>query len=213
MGAQRRPRQGYCYDSNRMNQLLKFKNSSNQKGFTLIELIIVLTLIGILAPGMALIFSNILDNYRTMTAITSATKRSEYVLNRFTEDMNSCKTIKRADEKEIEIEIETDPVQTYRYKIDDTDGTIKLCLANCGIDQNFHTVIEGVRSTTKFKYLEADLGELANNPAKPWLSTDNGDYGKLNEIIYVELKLDLVFLDGTTSYSTIVFPERKVTLE
>ncbi len=87
MGAQRRPRQGYCYDSNRMNQLLKFKNSSNQKGFTLIELIIVLTLIGILAPGMALIFSNILDNYRTMTAITSATKRSEYVLNRFTEDM------------------------------------------------------------------------------------------------------------------------------
>ena len=213
MGAQRRPRQGYCYDSNRMNQLLKFKNSSNQKGFTLIELIIVLTLIGILAPGMALIFSNILDNYRTMTAITSATKRSEYVLNRFTEDMNSCKTIKRADEKEIEIEIETDPVQTYRYKIDDTDGTIKLCLANCGIDQNFHTVIEGVRSTTKFKYLEADLGELANNPAKPWLSTDNGDYGKLNEIIYVELNLDLVFRDGTTSYSTIVFPESKVTLE
>ena len=212
MGAQRRPRQGYCYDSNRMNQLLKFKNSSNQKGFTLIELIIVLTLIGILAPGMALIFSNILDNYRTMTAITSATKRSEYVLNRFTEDMNNCKTITRADEKEIEIEIATNPVQTYRYKIDDTDGTIKLCLANCGIDQNFHTVIEGVRSTTKFKYLEADLGELANNPAKPWLSTDNGDYGKLNEIIYVELKLDLVFLDGTTSYSTIVFPERKVTL-
>ena len=183
-----------------------------QKGFTLIELIIVVTLIGILAPGMTMIFSNILDNYRTMTAITSATKRSEYVLNRFTEDMNSCKTIKRADEKEIEIEIETDPVQTYRYKIDDTDGTIKLCLANCGIDQNFHTVIEGVRSTTKFKYLEADLGELANNPAKPWLSTDNGDYGKLNEIIYVELNLDLVFRDGTTSYSTIVFPERKVTL-
>ncbi len=213
MGAQRRPRQGYCYDSNRMNQLLKFKNSSNQKGFTLIELIIVLTLIGILAPGMALIFSNILDNYRTMTAITSATKRSEYVLNRFTEDMNNCKTITRADEKEIEIEIATNPVQTYRYKIDDTDGTIKLCLANCGIDQNFHTVIEGVRSTTKFKYLKADLGELANNPAKPWLSTDNGDYGKLNEIIYVELNLDLVFRDGTTSYSTVVFPESKVTLE
>ncbi len=72
---------------------------NNKKGFTLVELIIVLTLIGILAPGMSIIFSNILDNYRTMTAINSATKRSEYVLNRFTEDMNSCKTIKRADEK------------------------------------------------------------------------------------------------------------------
>ena len=186
------------------------------KGFTLIELIIVVTLIGILAPGMTMIFSNILDNYRTMTAIARVTKSSEYVLHRFTEDMNSCKTITKADEKEIEIEIATNPVQTYRYKIDGTDATIKLCVSssvNCGDDQNYHTVIEGVRSTTKFKYLEADLGELANNPAKPWLSTDNGDYGKLNEIIYVELKLDLVFRDGTTSYSTIVFPERKVTLE
>ncbi len=186
---------------------------NKQKGFTLIELIIVVTLIGILAPGMTMIFSNILDNYRTMTAITSATKRSEYVLNRFTEDMNNCKTIKRADEKEIEIEIETDPVQTYRYKIDDTDGTIKLCLADCGNDQNFHTVIEGVRSTTKFKYLEANLDELANNPAKPWLSSEPGHYDELNEIIYVELELDLVFRDGTTSYSTVIFPERKVTLE
>ena len=195
-----------------MIQLLKYKNPTNQKGFTLIELIIVLTLIGILAPGMALIFSNILDNYRTTTAIGNVTKRAEFALSRFTEDMNNCTTITRAGVEEIEIEIATVPAQTYRYKIDDTDGTIKLCLANCGIDQNFHTVIEGVRSTTKFKYLEADLGELANNPAKPWLSTDNGDYGKLNEIIYVELKLDLVFLDGTTSYSTIVFPERKVTL-
>jgi hypothetical protein len=29
----------------------------------------------------------------------------------------------------------------------------------------------------------------------------------------VELNLDLVFRDGTTSYSTVVFPESKVTLE
>ena len=192
---------------------IKMTVYNKQKGFTLIELIIVVTLIGILAPGMTMIFSNILDNYRTMTAITSATKRSEYVLNRFTEDMNNCKTITRADEKEIEIEIATNPVQTYRYKIDDTDGTIKLCLADCGNDQNFHTVIEGVRSTTKFKYLEANLDELANNPAKPWLSSEPGHYDELNEIIYVELELDLVFRDGTTSYSTVIFPERKVTLE
>ncbi len=196
-----------------MNQLLKYKNPTNQKGFTLIELIIVLTLIGILAPGMALIFSNILDNYRTTTAIGNVTKRAEFALSRFTEDMNNCTTITRAGVEEIEIEIATVPAQTYRYKIDGTDGTIKLCVSNCGNNQNYHTVIEGVRPTTQFKYLNAARTELANIPPKPWLSTDNGDYGKLNEIIYVELKLDLVFLDGTTSYSTIVFPERKVTLE
>ena len=195
-----------------MNQLLKYKNPTNQKGFTLIELIIVLTLIGILAPGMALIFSNILDNYRTMTAIGSVTKRAEFALSRFTEDMNNCTTITRAGVEEIEIEIATVPAQTYRYKIDGTDGTIKLCLADCGNNQNFHTVIEGVRPTTEFKYLNEDRAELADNPPKPWLSTEAGNHDRLNEIIYVELKLDLVFLDGTTSYSTIVFPERKVTL-
>ena len=67
---------------------------------------------------------------------------------------------------------------------------------------------KGVRPTTQFKYLNAARTELANIPPKPWLSTDNGDYGKLNEIIYVELKLDLVFLEETTSYSTIVYPEK-----
>ena len=185
---------------------------NNKKGFTIIELIVVVTLIGIIAPGMTLIFSNILDNYRTMNAIVRVTKSSEYVLHRFTEDMNSSKTIKRADVKEIEVEIETDPVQTYRYKIDDADGTIKLCVSSCGAAQNFHTMIKGVKSTSEFKYLGADLNELENDPTKPWLSSEVGDYDKLNEIIYVELKLDLVFRDGTTSYSTVVYPEKKETL-
>ena len=192
---------------------IKMAVYNKQKGFTLIELIIVLTLIGILAPGMSMIFSNILDNYRTMTAITSATKRSEYVLNRITEDINNCNTITRADDKEIEIEIANDPVQTYRYRINDSDAMVELCLADCGDDENYHTVIIGVASTTKFKYLDANLDELENDPEKPWLSSEVGDYDKLNEIIYVELKLDLVFRDSTTSYSTVVYPERKETLD
>ena len=186
---------------------------NNKKGFTIIELIVVVTITGILAPGMIMIFSNILDNYRTMSAIVRVTKSSEYVLHRFTEDMNNCKTIKRADVKEIEVEIETDPVQSYRYKIDDTDGTIKLCVSSCDDAQNFHTMIKGVKSTSEFKYLGADLNELENDPAKPWRSSNAGHYAKLNGIMFVELKLDLVFRDGTTSYFTVVYPEAKVLLE
>jgi hypothetical protein len=101
----------------------------------------------------------------------------------------------------------------------------------CNIDANFHTIIEGVRTTTQFNYLDIDRIEISETTVeegdtpKPWLyytfdailddfvvSDEDEEHAKLDEIIYVELKLDLVFLDGTTSYSTIVFPERKVTL-
>ena len=96
---------------------------------------------------------------------------------------------------------------------DDADGTIKLCVSSCGAAQNFHTMIKGVKSTSEFKYLGADLNELENDPTKPWLSSNAGHYAKLNGIMFVELKLDLVFRDGTTSYSTVVYPEAKELLE
>lgn len=103
--------------------------------------------------------------------------------------------------------------QTYHYKIDDSGSSIKLCVSSCDEDANFHTIINRVKSTTQFKYLDIDLDELANSPAKPWLSSNADHYDKLNSIVYVELKLDLDYLDGTVSYSTVVFPDNKLALE
>lgn len=181
-------------------------------GYSLVELIIVIAIIGILAPGMALIFTNIIDSYRTMNATNTVTKRGEFLLSRFTQDVNDCAVIRRADDKELEVEISTAPVQTYRYKIDDSDGTVKLCQSNCGTASNFKTIIKGVQSTSAFRYYDISVSELANSPGKPWLYNNSAHKPRLNAIIYVELKLDLAFMDGTASFSSFVHPDHKVTL-
>ena len=188
------------------------RKNFKSRGFTLVELIVVITLIGILAPGMTLIFSSILDNYRTMNAMARVTKSSEFILSRFTDDINESSKIKQADEKEIEIEINTTPVQTYYYKIDDSSSSIKLCVSSCDDNENFHTIIDRVQPTSQYKYLDTSLDELENSPAKPWLSSNSSHYDKLNSIIYVELKLDLQYLDDTVSYSTVIYPEKKIDL-
>lgn len=187
-------------------------NRTRKGGYSLVELIIAISIIGILAPGMTIIFTTIIGSYRTMNATNTVTKRGEFLLGRFTQDVNDCSVIKRADEKEMEVEIRTNPVQTYHYKIDDNNALVKLCQSDCGTDSNFKTIIKGVRSTTKFRYYDSSVDELENSPEKPWISTESGDKPRLNAIVYVELKLDLIFMDNTASYSSFVYPDNKITL-
>lgn len=191
-----------------MIQLLKFKNSSNQKGFTLIELIVVITLIGIMVPAMTLMYSNILESYRKMREIQSVTEKFDFTLDRVTEDLNKMTSLQIADDKNIRF---VTPENTTVYKIDNDDNTLKLCVENCdSYPANFYELTNGIHANTVIKYYDGGFVEVNTAVGPGWNSEE--DLGDINTIKYVSLKLVINYQGATTKMITIVYPENKVDL-
>lgn len=192
-----------------MIQLLKFKNSSNQKGFTLIELIVVITLIGIMVPAMTLMYSNILESYRKMREIQSVTEKFDFTLDRVTEDLNKMTSLQIADDKNIRF---VTPENTTVYKIDNDDNTLKLCVENCdSYPANFYELTNGIDANTVIKYYDGGFVEVNTAAGPGWNSEE--DPGDINTIKYVSLKLVINYQGATTKMITIVYPENKVDLD
>ena len=192
-----------------MIQLLKFKNSSNQKGFTLIELIVVITLIGIMVPAMTLMYSNILESYRKMREIQSVTEKFDFTLDRVTEDLNKMTSLQIADDKNIRF---VTPENTTVYKIDNNDNTLKLCVENCdSYPANFYELTNGIHANTVIKYYDGGFVEVNTAAGPGWNSEE--DPGDINTIKYVSLKLVINYQGATTKMITIVYPENKVDLD
>ena len=191
-----------------MIQLLKFKNSSNQKGFTLIELIVVITLIGIMVPAMTLMYSNILESYRKMREIQSVTEKFDFTLDRVTEDLNKMTSLQIADDKNIRF---VTPENTTVYKIDNDDNALKLCVENCdSYPENFYELTNGIDANTVIKYYDGGFVEV--NPAAGPGGNSEEDPGDINTIKYVSLELVINYQGATTKMITIVYPENKVDL-
>jgi len=191
-----------------MIQLLKFKNSSNQKGFTLIELIVVITLIGIMVPAMTLMYSNILESYRKMREIQSVTEKFDFTLDRVTEDLNKMTSLQIADDKNIRF---VTPENTTVYKIDNDDNALKLCVENCdSYPENFYELTNGIDANTVIKYYDGGFVEVNPAAGPGWNSEE--DPGDINTIKYVSLKLVINYQGATTKMITIVYPENKVDL-
>jgi len=192
-----------------MIQLLKFKNSSNQKGFTLIELIVVITLIGIMVPAMTLMYSNILESYRKMREIQSVTEKFDFTLDRVTEDLNKMTSLQIADDKNIRF---VTPENTTVYKIDNDDNALKLCVENCdSYPENFYELTNGIDANTVIKYYDGGFVEVNPAAGPGWNSEE--DPGDINTIKYVSLKLVINYQGATTKMITIVYPENKVDLD
>ena len=191
-----------------MIQLLKFKNSSNQKGFTLIELIVVVILIGIMVPAMTLMYSNILESYRKMREIQSVTEKFDFTLDRVTEDLNKMTSLQIADDKNIRF---VTPENTTVYKIDNDDNALKLCVENCdSYPENFYELTNGIDANTVIKYYNGGFVEVNTAAGPGWNSEE--DPGDINTIKYVSLKLVINYQGATTKMITIVYPENKVDL-
>ena len=64
------------------------------KGFTLIELAVTLALLTIVLPAATLMFTSVFSSFRTLSDQTNLTQKSNFVLNKFSKEMNELEEIK-----------------------------------------------------------------------------------------------------------------------
>ena len=187
--------------------LLKFDKNIRQKGFTLLELVVVVSLVGIMVPAMAMIFSNILESNHKMRTTVAITEQFDFVLDRATEDLNALDSLLTADETRIKFATTTGRYVSLRM----SDSSLQLCTVGDCADEDFHDLATGVNSID-FNYFDKNFMSVTIIPGG-LLSSNPIQHEKIDTIKYIEFVLVLNYLDGTTDIATVVFPENKVALE
>ena len=189
-----------------MMHLLRFDKNIRQKGFSLLELVVVVALVGIMVPAMAVIFSNILESNHKMRATVAITEQFDFVLDRVTEDLNALDNLLIADETNIKFATTTGQFVSLRM----SDSSLELCTDEDCDDGDFHDLATGV-SSIDFNYFDKNFMSVTIIPGG-LLSSIEGHKETINKIKYIEFVLVLNYLDGTTAMATVVFPENKVDL-
>ena len=189
-----------------MMHLLRFDKNIRQKGFTLLELVVVVALIGIMVPAMAMIFSNILESNHKMRTTVAITEQFDFVLDRVTEDLNALDSLLIADETNIKFATTTGQFVSLRM----SDSSLELCTVGDCADEDFHDLATGVNSID-FNYFDENFLPVTIDP-NGLQSSIEGHKETINKIKYIEFVLVLNYLDGTTTMATVVFPENKVAL-
>ena len=189
-----------------MMHLLRFDKNIRQKGFSLLELVVVVALIGIMVPAMAMIFSNILESNHKMRTTVAITEQFDFVLDRVTEDLNALDSLLIADETNIKFATTTGQFVSLRM----SDSSLELCTDEDCDDGDFHDLATGI-SSIDFNYFDKNFMSVTIIPGG-LLSSIEGHKETINKIKYIEFVLVLNYLDGTTAMATAVFPENKVAL-
>ena len=189
-----------------MMHLLRFDKNIRQKGFSLLELVVVVALVGIMVPAMAMIFSNILESNHKMRTTVAITEQFDFVLDRVTEDLNALDSLLIADETNIKFATTTGQFVSLRM----SDSSLELCTVGDCADEDFHDLATGV-SSIDFNYFDKNFMSVTIIPGG-LLSSNPTQHEKINKIKYIEFVLVLNYLEGTTAMATVVFPENKVAL-
>ena len=189
-----------------MMHLLRFDKNIRQKGFSLLELVVVVALVGIMVPAMAMIFSNILESNHKMRTTVAITEQFDFVLDRVTEDLNALDSLLIADETNIKFATTTGQFVSLRM----SDSSLELCTVGDCADEDFHDLATGI-SSIDFNYFDKNFMSVTIIPGG-LLSSNLIQHENINKIKYIEFVLVLNYLDGTTAMATAVFPENKVAL-
>ena len=189
-----------------MMHLLRFDKNIRQKGFSLLELVVVVALVGIMVPAMAVIFSNILESNHKMRATVAITEQFDFVLDRVTEDLNALDSLLIADDTNIKFATTTGQFVSLRM----SDSSLELCTDEDCADEDFHDLATGVNSID-FNYFDENFLPVPIVP-NGLQSSIEVHKETINKIKYIEFVLVLNYLEGTTTMATAVFPENKVAL-
>ena len=163
------------------------------KGFTLIELAVTLALLTIVLPAATLMFTSVFSSFRTLSDQTNLTQKSNFVLNKFSKEMNELEEI---------VEVQTEPEDI----LDGMEKNHFIYTNSFGERKGMKiaaemTEIPGEVLMNKFQYCDEDC----DNPDAWHDLADDEDLvpSIKNEIIYFVDDIGDLYDDGEDNYDDI----------
>ena len=165
------------------------------KGFTLIELAVTLALLTIVLPAATLMFTSVFSSFRTLSDQTNLTQKSNFVLNKFSKEMNELEEIE---------EIWTHPPEDI---LDGMDKNAFIYTNSFGERKGMKiaaemTEIPGEVLMNKFQYCDEDC----DNPDAWHDLADDEDLVPnyySNKILYFIDGIDRLYIDGVDDKDSI----------
>ena len=157
------------------------------KGFTLIELAVTLALLTIVLPAATLMFTSVFSSFRTLSDQTNLTQKSNFVLNKFSKEMNELEEI---------VDVQTEPEDI----LDGMDKNHFIYTNSFGERKGMKiaaemTEIPGEVLMNKFQYCNEDC----DNPDAWYDLADDEDLVPnyySNKILYFLDGIDRLYIDG-----------------
>ena len=163
------------------------------KGFTLIELAVTLALLTIVLPAATLMFTTVFSSFRTLSDQTNLTQKSNFVLNKFSKEMNELEEI---------VDVQTEPEDI----LDGMDKNAFIYTNSFGERKGMKiaaemTEIPGEVLMNKFQYCDEDC----DNPDAWHDLADDEDLvpSFRNEIIYFVDGIDRLYIHGVDDKDSI----------
>ena len=168
------------------------------KGFTLIELAVTLALLTIVLPAATLMFTSVFSSFRTLSDQTNLTQKSNFVLNKFSKEMNELEEIE---------EIWTQPPEDILHGMDKNHFIyinsfgerkgMKIAAEMTGMPEEPDRDV----LMNKFQYCDEDC----DNPDAWHDLADDEDLvpSFRNEIIYFVDGIDRLYIDGVDDIDSI----------
>ena len=166
------------------------------KGFTLIELAVTLALLTIVLPAATLMFTSVFSSFRTFSDQTNLTQKSNFVLNKFSKEMNELEEI---------VEVQTAPEDI----LDGMDKNHFIYTNSLGERKGMKIAAEMTELPepkvlmNKFQYCEEDC----DNPDASWhdLADDEDLVPSYysNAILYFVDGIGDLYIDGEDNFDDI----------